>query len=112
VNIFIFISFTALLFLNLFDIYSTKVLIEFGAKEANPYVNFLMNEFGIVNGMLIAKGIAFILLTLCCIMAIKKREKLKPREKKLIIVGFGTMIGYYSYFMYFYNYRMLISMAQ
>jgi hypothetical protein len=83
-----------------------------GAREANPIVKFFMNEFGIINGMLISKGMAFTLLTICCVMAIKKRERLQSREKKVIIIGFISMIGYYSYFMYFFNYRMLISMAQ
>lgn len=109
---FIFTGFIILVLLNAFDFYSTNVLMSNGFYEANPIVAYLMNYFGTTNGLVIAKVTAFILLTYVSISIIKNKNKLTKREKTLSIGGYILMISYYSYFMYFYNYKFLITVVQ
>lgn len=111
-TIFIFTGFIVLVLLNIFDFYSTNILLSNGFYEANPIVAYLMIYFGETNGLIIAKVTAFILLTYVSISIIKNKKKLTKREKTLSIGGYILMISYYGYFMYFYNYRFLISMTQ
>jgi uncharacterized membrane protein (UPF0136 family) len=109
---FIFIGFIVLVLLNIFDYYSTSVLLSNGFYEANPIVAYLMYHFGEINGLVIAKVTAFILLTYVSIKIIKNKHKLTKREKTLSIGGYIIMISYYSYFMYFYNYKFLMAVVQ
>lgn len=110
-TIFIFIGFIVLLLLNIFDFYSTSVLISDGFYEENPIVAYLMYIFGEINGLIIAKVTAFILLTYVSVSIIKNKNQLTKREKVFSVGGYILMISYYSFFMYFFNYKYLV-MAQ
>lgn len=109
---FIFIGFIVMVLLNVFDFYSTNVLLSNGFYEANPIVGYLMDYFGELNGLIIAKVTAFILLTYVSISIIRNKHKLTKREKTLSIGGYILMISYYGYFMYFYNYKFLLTLVQ
>lgn len=47
-----------LILMQLFDFYSTFVILRAGGREVNPVVNFLINKIGLVLALIIAKSVA------------------------------------------------------
>ena len=106
-KLFIGIAFPILMLLNLYDIYSTSMLLSLGGTEANPFMNLMMQCMGTLPAMLIVKSIFFILLIWACLKVIKKKDITK-RETIAVVSGFVIMISWYGYFMYTRNYQMML----
>lgn len=105
-KIFVAIAFPILVLLNVFDMYSTIYLLERGAEEINPYMVFLMDLFGVIPAMIIAKGIFLLILLWVCYWVFVR--PITQRERITVVSGFIIMITYYGYFMYTCNYQLLL----
>lgn len=105
-KVFILFAFPIVVLLNIFDVYSTHYLLQFGVEEANPFMLWVMNYLGVLPGMIITKGIFFCILTYVCIRAIYS-EKTTKRELKVVTGGLALLIAAYGYVMLFHNYQYL-----
>jgi hypothetical protein len=103
---FILIAFPLLVLLNIFDVYSTQYVLQFGAEEANPFMLMMMELFGVLPGMILTKGVFFVLLTYLCIRALYS-ERTTKRELKFVTGGLAVLVFVYSYIMIFHNYPLL-----
>jgi len=102
---FVFISFPLLALLNIYDAYSTRILLLNGAEEANIMMNWFMDIVGIIPAMIIAKSIflcIFFVIGLLCF-----KEKCTNREQKFIFASYIISISIYSYVMLTRNYPMM-----
>jgi len=106
-KIFILISLPILLLLNAFDVASTVLLLNKGAKEMNPYMAWLMDSIGVIPAFIVGKGVFISLLFWVCYKALTKRY-LTTREMVLLVSGFIIMISYYGVFMYHFNYKQML----
>ena len=106
-KVFVLIAFPVLLLLNIFDAYSTILLLQHGAEEINPYMLWLMDLFGVAPAMLLAKGVFLLILLWVCYQVIIKPD-ITQREKITVSTGFIIMISYYGYFMYTCNFQLLL----
>lgn len=82
-----------LILLNIFDIYSTNFLIQQGCTEANKVVNYFIELYGIIDGLLIVKS--FVLLGISVLIA---TMHIKLARKAII-----SCFIYYSFLMIRYN---------
>ena len=105
-NIFILVSILLIMLLNIFDIVSTIFLLERDFQEMNPYVNFLMNKFGVLNGLLIAKVVPLILLNFIGFKCITRQ--LKKSEKITIVVSMTSLNLFYLILLYYYNFQHML----
>jgi hypothetical protein len=58
----LFVMFWVLVVLNITDLGFTTYILHHGGEEANPYVNYLIQQFGVISGILLAKVPPFVLL--------------------------------------------------
>lgn len=49
-----------LILMQVFDFYSTYIILKNGGSELNPVVDFLIQKIGLVAALIIAKGVAVI----------------------------------------------------
>lgn len=87
--------------LNIFDFYSTSIIIYMGGEELNPIADWCMKQVGIIGGLLILKIPFLCLLTYATYRICTKPSSV--REKIALSSGYALIIAFYSYFMYFYN---------
>jgi len=85
-RLFILISFSLLIFLNIYDCYSTTILLNIGATETNPYMNWVMSYLGVVPSLIITKIFFFFILFYIVYKAYM--NDLTLREKYLTIFAF------------------------
>ena len=102
------ISATILLLLNIYDFYTTTILMGIGIEEANPYMRWVMKYLGIVPTLLINKGVFIILLCWASYKACT--EVITHREGLFVIWAFLLLNTYYAYFMYTRNYQHMLIM--
>ncbi len=72
-----------LVFISIFDIYSTVIILDNGGTEVNPVMNFFMNLIGVVPSLLLTKILA---LTAAFILAFKCKSKELPFYSTLLII--------------------------
>jgi len=101
------IAFSILLLLNIFDGYSTIVLMERGFTEANPFMDWIMSYFGVTKAIVLTKGLFFSVLAWVS-YKICIRKKTTVREKVFLISAYTITISYYSYFMYTKNFQYML----
>ncbi len=101
-KIFLLISWTILLVLNIFDACTTFILLEHNGKELNWLVNWFIVKFGPVVGLFQIKIITLLFLTF--VSAWISECKINLRQRIVIISSYLIAICYYSYNMYNYNY--------
>lgn len=102
------VSFLLLLFLNIFDGYSTYILMGYGVEEANVTMAWMMDKMGIIPAMVIYKGLFLGLLSFAIYKAIKERDVLTFREHLFVLGGTVVLVGYYFYFMLTRNLQYLL----
>ena len=102
-RLFILISFNLLIFLNIYDCYSTIILLNIGATEANPYMSWVMSYLGILPSLMITKLFFFFIL----LYVVHKAyiNYLTLREKYLTIFALIILNSFYGYFMYTVNFQ-------
>ena len=105
-KIFNLLAFFTLFWLNIFDTWSTILLLSKGFNEANPIMRFTISYLGIISGILIPKTIAFLILFIILIF-IQTKKDITKQEKYIVITGYIIMISFYSYVMFNYNYKMM-----
>ena len=108
IKLFILISFNLLIFLNIYDCYSTIFLLNAGAIESNPGMRWIMSYLGIVPSLIITK-IFFFLILLYVIYKVFI-DNLTPREKYLTVFALIILNSYYTYFLYTRNYQYMLIM--
>lgn len=101
--------FLILLLLNIYDIYSTNVLLKLGVEELNPMMNYAINYLGNLLGLIVYKGVFFILLAFLCFQA-TMRKYLTKQEAILLLLGLIILVTCYSYVMYTYNYQLMLEL--
>ena len=102
-------SLPVLILLNIYDFYSTSVLMGIGFEEANPYMKWVMSHLGIVPTMLLTKGVFTILL---CIASYKACNKtLTKRETAFTVSAFLILNAFYGYFMYTRNFQYMLTIS-
>ena len=109
-KIFIIIAYLILLSLNIYDGYSTAILMNNGYVEANPFMNYMMDQFGIIPALVMFKGIGFLILFFICIKYIKK-EMLSLRDKVIIFMTFLILIGAYTFVLFNLNYQFMSTLS-
>ena len=98
-----FILFTILVLLNIYDTYSTNILISSGqCYELNPIVRFLIEKMGMLAGMIVFKGIA--LLWVATFLVRARTE----RMWNILTVGLIICVNWYGTIMYFLNYKAML----
>jgi len=102
-KLFILISFNLLIFLNIYDCYSTIILLDAGATEANPYMSWVMSYLGILPSLMITKLFFFFILFYIGYKAYI--NNLTPRERWLTISVLIILNCVYGYFMYTINFK-------
>lgn len=110
-KLFIVISSILLISLNIFDTYSTTIILQNGGIELNPLMNWLIGHFGVIPSLLTMKILFIALLIYTSIKAITKKNIIK-REILAVISGYCILIVYYSYFMYYHNLQCLMLLQQ
>ena len=106
-KLFIIISSILIILLNLFDGYSTTVLLQHGGGEFNPFMNWLMNIFGVIPSLIIMKTLFISILIYASIKALTKNI-LTKREIFGVISSHCFIVVFYSYVMYTYNLQYLM----
>jgi len=107
-KLFICISLPVLILLNIYDFYSTTVLMGMGIEEANPYIRWVMGHLGIAPTMLLTKGVFFILLIWASYKVCK--QDVTRRESMFVISAFLILNVFYGYFMYTRNFQFMLQM--
>ena len=100
-KIFLLISWTLLLALNIFDACTTFILLEHDGKELNFVMNWFIKVYG-PEGLFYAKSFALLFLTFVTGWILDKTLNL--RQQIVIIGSYLIAIYYYSYIMYNHNY--------
>ena len=107
-KLFIGISLPVLILLNIYDFYSTTILLGMGLEEANPFMNWVMGYLGTVPTMLLTKGV---FITILCGASYKACNKtLSKREVAFVISAFLLLNTVYGYFMYTRNFQYMLTM--
>ena len=100
------ILFTTLVLLNIYDTYSTNILLNSGmCYEFNPIMRVFINIFGIIGGMVVFKVIA--LLWGASFLFRAKTE----RMWNILMVGLIICVNWYAVGMYFLNYQAMSLLA-
>lgn len=107
-KLFIWISLPVLILLNIYDFYTTTMLLGLGVEEANPYMRWAMDHIGVVNAMLLNKG-AFLTL-LCWVSYLVCTRPITRRETAAIVGALVLLNTYYIYFMYTRNFQYMLEM--
>ena len=95
---------TIMIILNIFDVFSTNILLKTKLyEEVNPYIDYLIKRFDFWWAVLIAK-LPFLLLTFAIIYAARQREK----THKFILVSLCVINSIYLYLMLTRNLIFLI----
>ena len=102
-KIFIIVASALLVGLNIFDVFSTLVVLKHGGLEANPIMLWLMNKIGELPAMLSMKFLFIGLLVWAGFKAADKQYQLSNREFIAVISAYTILIGFYSYFMFTRN---------
>jgi NhaP-type Na+/H+ or K+/H+ antiporter len=97
---------SALVYLNLYDLITTAVLLEHEGKELNPITNHFVTWFGIT-GLIYIKVVVLLFLTL--VTGWIADNMLILRQQIVVVVSYLIAISYYSYMMYNYNYTYMKS---
>lgn len=106
---FLVVLYLMLLFLHIFDFYSTYTVLTSGiGVEDNPILEWLMEYIGVVPAMLFTKGLFLILLTILLLIVLN-RKSLTLNEYIVIYGGNIILVIYYIYFMYTRNLQILMS---
>ena len=106
-KIFLLISWTILLSLNIFDTCTTFIILEHGGKELNWFVNWFIVKFDPAVGLFLIKTITLLVLTFAS--AWISNCKINLRQRIVIISSYLIAICYYSYVMYNSNYAYIKS---
>lgn len=101
-KIFLLISWTLLLALNIFDACTTFILLEHDGKELNFVMNWFIVKYGSSAGLIYFKSFALVFLTFVTGWILDK--PLNLRQQMVIIGSYLIAICYYSYTMYNINY--------
>ena len=107
--IYLIITWALLFALNIYDVYSTYILLNLGYNEANPIVRWFIEIFGVDFSLLFIKLLTFSYLTIITIKIIIK--KFNNIEKISILLAYIIVIIYYSYFLYNYNYQFMLELG-
>ena len=99
------ILFGVLLLLNIYDGYSTTVLLKAGAEELTPIMVAVMERIGVMPAIIVTKAFSLTLLV-NFILLIKT-----SREHAIITAGSIFLIGWYGSAMLFINYRLMTLMS-
>jgi hypothetical protein len=102
-KIFLLISWTLLLALNIFDACTTFILLEHDGKELNFAMNWFIKAYG-PEGLFYAKSFALLFLTFVTVWISDVNKTLNLRQHIVVIGSYLIAICYYSYIMYNYNY--------
>ena len=99
-----YVLFILLILLNVYDTYSTNVLLNSGAGfyEANPILRFFMSKMGVLPALVIWKGLIF--LWVFSFLLRKGTE----RAWNILTVGLIAATIEYSVGMYFLNYKAML----
>ena len=95
----IFALFTILCLLNIFDIYSTNILLSKGYIELNPIVKYTMNVTTPLIGMCVFKGIFIVALFVI---------SLKYYKNRYLLAGLSFSVFFYLVNMVIFNLPQLI----
>ena len=95
----IFVLFTILCLLNIFDVYSTNILLSKGYIELNPIVKYAMNVTTPLIGMCVLKGTFVVALFVI---------SLKYYENKYLLLGLSFSVFFYLVNMVMFNLPQLI----
>lgn len=98
-----YILFVALVLLNIYDTYSTNILISSGqCYEVNPIMRFFMEELGMLSGMIIFKIVALSWMATFLVRASTERMW------NILTVGLIICVNWYAVGMYFLNYQAML----
>ena len=98
-----YVLFIALVLLNIYDTYSTNILISRGqCYEFNPIMHFLMGKMGMLPSMIVFKGA--ILLWIATFLLRARTE----RMWNILTVGLIICVNWYAVGMYFLNYQEML----
>ena len=95
-----------LIILNVADILTTYVIIEYGGEEMNPIVIFFMNMMGPLIGMIFLKTF-FLSFLLILLLWIKKEKEINFYN---YLLSFAN--GYYAAIVYLINMANLVALTQ
>ncbi len=95
------VLFGILFLLNIYDGYSTTVLLKVGAEELNPIMAAAMERIGVMPAIIIIKTSLFVFLA-GLVLFIKTN-----REHFIMTAGLLFLIGWYGAIMLFINYRLM-----
>jgi hypothetical protein len=109
-RIYIITSFILILFFNIYDSYTTIVLLNNGGVESNPLLAWAMSHLGVIPAVVVVKGIFITILSYLCFKAVVK--KLTKRELIAMHVGLLILLVFYSFCMYNYNYKQMLLLTQ
>lgn len=87
-------------FLNAYDVYSTKTILENGGMEANPVVAYMMENLG-ENSIVYAKALFLLFL------AISIQKAKTNNDYNTIILFLSIIVVYYFIGMYLVNYQVM-----
>jgi len=104
---FLWLAWTLLCALNIYDVITTIVLLEHEGKELNPLINKFVELYGPVAGLFFIKTVVLLILTFVTCWLLDKT--LLGREKIIAVVGYMISICFYLYMMYNYNYTYIKS---
>lgn len=107
-NLILLYAFFSLVCLNIFDLYSTNILLDLGAYEANPVAKWIIDKSGVIPGLLIYKISIIIFLGIIVYRALKDRNMFTTREYNLLFYGTISVTLFYFYFMLFNNFKYLL----
>ena len=94
-----------LILLNIYDTYSTTILLGIGATEINPVMNWLMNKIGIISALILLKIIFLYVFYEICLICFKKG--ITKREHIFLSSSFIISISIYTYIMLTISYPMM-----
>lgn len=95
--------FVVLIALNIYDTYSTNILLNSGmCYEVNPIMRFFMEKMGVLTSMIVLKAAALLWFATFLIRA--KTDRLL----NILIVGLIICINWYAVGMYFLNYQAML----
>ena len=82
-----------LIILNVFDVGSTHILINNGATELNPIINWLMSHFGVFWGMIYIK-----IPVLASVVLLVRSSKItnNPKLYKQAIISLIAVVAFYA----------------
>ena len=101
-----YVLFAILVLLNIFDIYSTNILLEAGYEEFNPIMAFFMDKFGPMQGLLLFK-VPILLAILTGLFLYSARPWY---DKRYLLASMSIVTLVYLGTTYGANFRMMMAM--